>query len=126
MTEESGIQEVWRECFGTLLNEENPNMIPEDSCVEGPMIDTSEVEVKRALRAMKANKAPGPSGISSDLLKFTGRTGITQITKVFQQIMYSEVCPEEWKDSTTLPFFKGKGDPLQCGKYRGLRLSSME
>ena len=36
--------------------------------------------------------------------------------------MYSEVCPEEWKDSSTLPFFKGKGDPLQCGKYHGLTL----
>ena len=84
--------------------------------------DISEVEVERALRAMKANKAPGPSGVTSDLLKFAGRTGIAQITNVFQKIMHSEVCPEEWKDSTTLPFFKGKGDPLQCGKYRGLRL----
>ena len=122
VTEESGIQEVWREYFSALLNEENPNEIPEECRVEGPMTDISEVEVERALRAMKANKAPGPSGVSSDLLKFAGRAGITQITKVFQQIMHSEVCPGEWKDSTTLPFFKGKGDPLQCGKYRGLRL----
>ena len=44
------------------------------------------------------------------------------MTQVFQNIMASEVCPEEWKSSTTLPFFKGKGDPLDCSKYRGVRL----
>ena len=36
--------------------------------------------------------------------------------------MHSKVCPEEWKDCTTLPFYKRNYDPLQCGKYRGLRL----
>ena len=51
------------------------------------MIDITEVEVERAPRAMKANKALGPSGIPSDLLIFTGRTGITHITKVSQQII---------------------------------------
>ena len=122
VTEESGIQEVWREYFCALLNEENPNVIPEESCVEGPLTDVSEAEVEMALKAMKVNKAPGPSGLSSDLLKFAGGTGVTQITRAFQQILRSEVYPEDWKDSTTLPFFKGKGDPLQCGKYRGLRL----
>ena len=57
---------MWREYIGAHLNEENPNL-----------------EVERALRTMKAKKAHGPSGIFSDHLKFTGRTGITQITKVF-------------------------------------------
>jgi len=30
--------------------------------------------------------------------------------------------PEEWEDSITVPIFKGKGDALVCGKYRGIRL----
>ena len=122
VTEESGIQEVWKEYFNTLLNQENPNEIPHLTCVEGPIADISEDEVARALRAMKPNKAPGPSGISSELLKYSGNAGLKQLTKVYQEIMESEICPEEWKDSTTLPFFKGKGDPLNCSKYRGIRL----
>ena len=89
--------------------------------MEGPLTDISEYVVERALRAMKANKVPGPSGVSSDL-KFPGRTGITQLTKVSQQITSTKICPEEWKNSTRLPFSKGKRDPLQCGKYPGLRL----
>ena len=86
------------------------------------VLDVSEEEVEKALRAMKANEAPGPSGVSSDLLNCADRPWIQQLTRVFQKIMDTEICPEEWKNSTTLPFFKGKGDPLQCGKYRGLRL----
>ena len=30
--------------------------------------------------------------------------------------------PMEWGHSLTVPFYKGKGDALQCVKYRGLRL----
>ena len=66
--------------------------------------DTSEAKVETTLQAMKAIKVFGPSGILSDSLKLAGRTGITQITKVFQQVMESEVCPEQWKDITILPF----------------------
>ena len=122
VTEENDIREVWREYYSDLLNVENPNEIPEERCVEGPVKDICEEEVMKALRSMKVNKASGPSGITCDLFKSAGRTGIEQITKVFQQILDTEICPEEWKDSTTLPFYKGKGDPLQCGKYRGIRL----
>ena len=60
VTEESGIQEVWREYFGALLSEEKPTLLTEKSCLEGPMTDISEMEVERALRAMNANKTPGP------------------------------------------------------------------
>ena len=28
----------------------------------------------------------------------------------------------EWGHSLTIPLYKGKGDALQCGKYRGLGL----
>jgi len=27
-----------------------------------------------------------------------------------------------WKSSVILPIYKGKGDPMECGSYRGIRL----
>ena len=30
--------------------------------------------------------------------------------------------PEEWKSSVVLPVYKGKGDPMECGSYRGIKL----
>ena len=36
--------------------------------------------------------------------------------------MTTEEAPAEWKESITIAISKGKRDPLQCVKYRGLRL----
>jgi len=30
--------------------------------------------------------------------------------------------PEDWKSSVELPISKGKGDPMECGSYRGIIL----
>jgi len=32
--------------------------------------------------------------------------------------MYGEKIPEDWKSSTTIPIYKGKGKAMECGKYR--------
>ena len=45
-----------------------------------------------------------------------------KLTQVFEKIMKNEKVPEEWESSFTIPIFKGKGDALQCEKYRGVRL----
>jgi len=29
---------------------------------------------------------------------------------------------EDWKSSVVLPIYKGKGDPMECGSYRGIKL----
>ena len=79
--------------------------------------------METALRAIKANKASGSSGVSNDLLNFAGRTSITQITKVFQQIMDSEVCPEKLKDSTTLLIFKPRNGPISVRQVSGLEVA---
>jgi len=34
-----------------------------------------------------------------------------------------ECCiPEDLKSSVILPVYKGKGDPMECGYYRGIKL----
>ena len=30
--------------------------------------------------------------------------------------------PDDWKSSVVLPIYKGKGEPLECGSYRGIKL----
>jgi len=30
--------------------------------------------------------------------------------------------PEDWKSSVVQPIYKGKGDPMECGSYRGIKL----
>ncbi len=37
-------------------------------------------------------------------------------------ILNEKGVPEDWKSSTTKPICKGKGDPVKCDKYIGVRL----
>ena len=30
--------------------------------------------------------------------------------------------PDDWKSSVVLQIYKGKGDPMECGSYRGIKL----
>ena len=120
--ESEEVSERWRRYFEELLNEENENDIPEIEAVKGPIEEITEEEVKKALKGMKTNKAPGPSGLPSDMIKYAGKSAIRELTKVFRDIVTREKSPEEWHRSTTVPLFKGKGDALECGGYRGLRL----
>jgi hypothetical protein len=43
-------------------------------------------------------------------------------TPLFREVAEDVNIPENWKRSVTIPIFKGKGDALQCGIYRGVRL----
>ena len=83
-TTEEDITFVWKEYFSTLLHVENNNEIEEAECVQGLIQHISEDEVRAALRSMKANKVPGPSGLTSDITKCAGAAGLKKLTAVFQ------------------------------------------
>jgi len=36
--------------------------------------------------------------------------------------IYEEKIPEDWKSNTTILIYKGKGDAMECGKYRRVTL----
>ena len=62
-------QQAWLEHYQRLLNAEfdwDPNHLSDESPVEGPPIPITVDMVKKAISQMKAGKALGPSGYSSD------------------------------------------------------------
>ncbi len=122
LVDEAEIMQRWRRYFSYLLNEENPFELEEQPKVEGPIEGVKISEVKWALQKMKCGKAPGPSGVTSDLMKYAGETGVQELMKIFRGIEAEGTVPEEWGSSFTIPVYKGKGDSLLCGKYRGIRL----
>ena len=122
LVREQDIRERWRKYFEELLNEANPYEREEEEKVEGPVERISEEEVKWALKKMKKGKAPGPSGLTSDILRELGERGTEELVNVFNGIQDKGEIPEEWNDSYTIPIYKGKGDALSCSKHRGVRL----
>ena len=79
-------------------------------------------ETVAAIRSMKNGKAPGPSGIVSEMLKASLETSGEVITSLANAIIREERIPSQWNDSYILSLFKGKGSASALGNYRGLKL----
>lgn len=119
---EQGIREVWKDYFNGLLNEENSNEFEEAPPVLGPIKEIGIGEVEAALQGMQQGKAAGPSGVTSDLMKAAGDQALQKLVCILNARLLEESSPTEWRVSYTIPLYKGKGDPLKCNSYRGLRL----
>jgi len=72
LTEEETIQ-----YFDELLNVENAREpLEQVSLVEGPEDEITCKEIQMAIKQMKSNKAPRPSGITAEMIKALGQDGI--------------------------------------------------
>src|SRR5208282_6132342 len=70
----------------------------------------------------KVGKAAGPTGLVSEMLTASGETGISWLTDVFNAIVKEGRIPADWKKSWMISVYKDKGDVLECGSYRGIKL----
>lgn len=80
-------------------------------------------EVEFALSAMKNSKATGSDGIPCDLFKVCDDYGLNNLVKLLNEIIKTEVVPEQWYESTIILVFK-KGDRRDIGNYRPITLTS--
>jgi hypothetical protein len=117
---------AWVEHYKGLLNVEFPwdeSALPEAPPIAGPPPSISEKQVKKTLGKMKSGKASGPSGIIVEMLKAAGETGITFLRELITSVMIHGRIPEDWEKSFILNLYKGKGDALNRGNYRELKLT---
>ena len=114
---------VWKEHIGSLMNEENEwDQNVKADLVEGPVERVSREEVVKALGEMKAGKAAGPSEVSVEMIAASGEIGVDVMVEPCQSVLDGTGMPDEWALSFVVPIFKGKGDAMSCGAYRGVKL----
>ena len=89
---------------------------------ERPADCTRMAEVRAVLKKMKRHKAPGLSGLVAEMIQATGDIGIQWILDLCNGIVKEGSIPEDWKSSVVLPIYTGKGDPVECRSYRGIKL----
>ena len=119
-------QKAWLEHYQRLLNAEfdwDPNHLSDESPVEGPPIPITIDMVKKAVSQMKAGKAPGPSGIVVEMIRAAGDMGASMIRDLAAAIIRDGKVPADWEQSFIVCLYKGKGDALERGNYRGLKLT---
>jgi len=80
------------------------------------------IEVAAALKKMKRHKAPGLSGLVAEMIQATEDVGTQWILDFCCDIVKEGCIPEDWKASVVFSIYKGKGDPIECGSYSGIKL----
>ena len=75
-----------------------------------------------AMNKMKLGKAAGPTEVNMDMIIASGKFGVEIIKKLCQRVLDGKGMPEEWKTSVIVPIFKGKGDAMDCGVYRRVKM----
>ena len=125
IVDDKGIKDSWKEYMEKLMNEENEwdhKISAEVNVKEGPADCIRMAEVRAALKKMKRHKAPGLSGLVAEMIHTTGDIGTQWILDLCNGTVKEGSIPEDWKSSVVLPIYKGKGDPMECGSYRGCLL----
>jgi len=117
------VKEEWRKYMEKLLNEEN-TWDNATTCenLEAPCELIRRYEISKALRMMKKVKPSGPTGIVSEMFMADEDCSVEWLTSLCNLIVAQGRISDDWKSSILLPVFKGKGDPMECGSYRAIKL----
>jgi len=119
--------EIWKECFDKLLNTEEPRELnkkqnKEISKVEVE-VELTVVNIQKAIRNLKNNKAAGTEGIHPELIKYGGNKLLNRMYELVRQFWEEERIPEEWKETIIVPVLK-REDRDWCTNYRGIALGN--
>ena len=125
ITDRIEVLKRWREYFKAVCNEEFSHPpLPRIRPTQGPVQQITPEEVTRALKKMKSGKVTGPDDVAAELWKSQHWDPTQWLTRLFNAITQEKQMPEEWQRSTTIPIWKGKGNPADCTNYRPIRLLS--
>ena len=90
--------------------------------VEGPVEKFSRKEVREAMKKIKQGKAAGITEITMEMVVAGGRIAEEVMLQLCLRVLDGTGIPDEWKTCVVVPIFKGKGDVMNCGLYRGVKL----
>jgi ribonuclease HI len=81
-------------------------------------------ELKRALWTLKTKKAPGPDGVSNEMLKWLGPRARNCLLDLINHSWASGEAPARFKKATIVPIAKPGKPPGLIGSYRPIALMS--
>ena len=124
LVEDLKILERRREYYQKLMNEHNSRegRNEQQAEVEGGITEITSADIEMALRNMKNGKATGSDNLPIEVWNSLGRTGVNFLKEVLNLIIDEEKIPDIWRKSILIPIFKNKGDIMNCGNYRGIKL----
>ena len=105
------------------MNEENDwDQKVESDLLEGPVRRVSREEVVKAMGEMKAEKAAAPWEVRLEMIAASGEIEVCGLVELCQGVLDGRGMLDEWTWSVVEPIFKGKGEAVSYGAYRGVKL----
>ena len=116
---------VWVEHYKRLSNVEfdwSSESLSFVSPILGLPLFVTLSQVSDAIKKIKCRKPAGSSGIVAEMLMASGSVGLEVLVHPIKSFIAEDVVPADWRDSIIVNLYKGKGDALNRGIYRGLKL----
>ena len=122
LTERDEIIRRWHEFYSSLYDSDRDAF---DYFIEsdGNIPKVLLAELLHALRILKDGKAPGPDGITVEMLRAEGERLHSELLKLINMIIEYRQIPTQLLLSEIILLFKS-GDLLDCGNYRPISLLS--
>ena len=81
-------------------------------------------EIEAAIRQLKCKKAPGPDGVTNDMIKHLGPAAKKTLLELFNESWKNGTVPALWKKATIIPIHKKGKDKKDPNSYRPISLLS--
>ena len=91
------------------------------SCMKNPL---TMKELNDALGRLKQKKAPGPDGITNEMLRHLGPEAKKTMLAIFNDSWKSGLVPAQWKEAHIIPILKKGKDKSDPKSYRPISLLS--
>ena len=108
------------------LNFESPRnleYLSQESPVEGPSKPIRLKMITKALSKLASGRAAGPSGIVAEMLKPVGEACAVEVRDPIKDIFSKGCIPTNCHESFIVDLYKGIGEALNRGNYKGLKLT---
>jgi hypothetical protein len=128
LTEEKDMAEELNSFFSSVFTKEDLSQIPdpETEVVQRNMdpVRVCSDKIRKQIRKLRKEAAPGPDGIKPSLLKQLEDSFLLPLELLFSKSLETGEIPHDWKTAKVTPIFKkgAKGDP---GNYRPVSLTSV-
>ena len=106
----------WRYHLSQLWNIHGINIRQTGKHTAVPLVpEPSASEVEMGTEKLSRHITPGIHQIPAELIKARGMTICSEIHKLINSVWNKKDLPRQWKESTTVPVYKG--DKTHCSSY---------
>ncbi|KAK3790884.1 hypothetical protein RRG08_011097 [Elysia crispata] len=119
------ILEICKSFYATLYENtiQSPTNLQRESADKDEVPPFTVDEVRKCLKEMSKNKAPGPDDITSDVLLLGEEPVLKYLTSCYNKILKTKEIPPSWDEAKIIILYK-KGDPGDVKNYRPISLLS--